>query len=111
MKKVWLWIKNNVTAVLFTVVGVLGAGIFWRYRKRRIGELKDDVKVIKAQKEIAVFNAKREEITKQSNAKKEEIVKIDERLKANKREIVEAHEYAENLSDGQVEEEWKKLGY
>lgn len=111
MKKAIEWIKANVISILLAIIGILGAGILWRYHKKRVDELKDRADILEAQQNIKSLNDQRK-IAETATAKKEELVKaIDKKILENKRKIVEAHEYVETLNDEQVLEEFARLGY
>jgi len=111
MKKYWEWLKNNITTVLFGIIAILGAGIFWRYHKKRIGELEDNVVVKEAKIKIAKLEGAREKLSKNAVKHEKDIAGVDKQLLKNKREIVEAHEYTETLTDEQVLSAFRELGY
>lgn len=111
IKKAIDWIKSHLIIILFTIIGILGAGILWRYHKKRVSELKDRADILEAQSNIKALNVQR--LAAENAAEKsEELTKIiDKKLLENKRKIVEAHEYVETLNDEQVLDEFARLGY
>lgn len=111
MKKAIDWIKSHLVTVLLTVIGVLGAGILWRYHKRRVDELTDRADVLEATKNIKSLNDQRKLLEKNAEKNAKKIEEIDKQLVGNKRRVVEAHEYVEPLDDKQVLEEFARLGY
>ena len=110
IKKTVDWIKSHLITILFTIIGILGAGIAWKYHRKRIDELKDRADILEAQSNIKSLNIQRTAAEK-AVEKSEELTKIiDKKLLENKRHIVEALEYSEPLSDEQILNEFAKLG-
>jgi hypothetical protein len=111
MKKAYDWLKSNIVAVLAIIIGILGAGIFWKYHRKKINELKDKVEVLEATKNIKALNAERAVLAKDATKNTQAIKEIDHKLLENKRAVVEMLEYVEPLSNSEVLAEFAKLGF
>jgi predicted negative regulator of RcsB-dependent stress response len=111
MIKIWKWVKENVTSILISIIAILGAGIFWKYHKKKVAEVRDSSIVKNAQIEIASLEERRKELVQHKNLHQYDIINLDEKLLANKRKIVEAHDYIETLSDEDILNELTRLGY
>jgi hypothetical protein len=108
----WLyWIKDNLTAVLISVVAILGAGIFWRYHKRRVEDLKDNLIVQVAHDRVKVLNKLKKTYEHSAQDQTDKIKIIDKQILSSKRVVVEMHQYAEKLTDREVLDEFERLGY
>jgi hypothetical protein len=110
LKKAWAWINKHATAVMFTIVGILLAGILWKYRKNQLNDVKDELEVSKALSEIGALNARRGALNERVEEEKTHIEEIDRKLLENKRVVVEALEYSEPLNADQILIEFAKLG-
>jgi len=110
LKKAWAWLNANATAVIFTIISILFAGIAWKYHRKRLADVQDRLDVAEATKKIAVLNTKRKNLSARTEEEAARIDKIDKQLLENKRVVVEALEYSEPLSDNQVLAEFARLG-
>lgn len=111
MKKLWQWLKKWSAVILGALLAIVGGGWLWQRHKRKVGRLKDRLAVAEATKEIERLRGEREQLSERVGDKDEEISKIDDEIKRNKRKIVEAHEQGEGLSDDEIEQEFANLGY
>lgn len=113
--KAWLWIKEHVKAVLGAIVGVLlfvlGAGWIWRRQKKTLLRVKDQLAVSKATVELERLRAVREEVAREVGESDQAIVEIDAKIEENRRQLAEAHEKPEDMSDEELLEELRRLGY
>ena len=111
MKSAWEWACDHAVALLSLTIALLAAYAGVQLWRKRAGSLKDEVQVLKAQREIAGLRARRELLDEQSEEKSEEIQALDKALLDNKRRIVSAHQRVEEMPDEQIEDEFRKLGY
>jgi len=109
--KYWLWIKDNLAALIVAFIAIMGAGMFWRYHRKTVASLKDDHAVQQALRRVTMLNTLRESLNKESSTYTTELKDIDKELLENKRIIVERHEYTDTLSDTEVLDELTRLGY
>lgn len=109
--KAWNWIKDNVLGLVSGLAAILGVMFAYKYHKDKVGSLKDAVAVEKAKKDIARHEAKLEERLLQADAKEEEIVSLDDKVKASKRRVVEIEAGVKGLNDDEVADEFQRLGY
>lgn len=105
-KKWWKWILA-AAGVLFAI---LTAGIIVR-QVRSLGKVKDQLAIAEATKEIEKLRAVRQEIAARVGEKDEAIEVVDEKLAANRRQIIEAHENGQGMSDEEVDAAFAALGY
>lgn len=110
MKKVWAWLKKWGALILGALLAILGGGWLWQRHKRKLGAVKDELKVARAQKDIERLRGERKQLAERVGEKDERVKDIDKKLAHNEREIVEAHEGGEGLSDEEVRQEFSKLG-
>lgn len=111
MKKAWAWIKKWGAAIASALLVLVGFGWLWHKKKLELGEVKDELAIAKATKNIAELRGRREEVARQVGEKDEAVKAIDEELAANKRAIIEAYENGEGLSDKEVERAFDAAGY
>ena len=105
------WIKNNIVAVLGFIVLVLAFFFYRKWKQDQVNTLKDAIKVSDATKEIKALDAQRKMIDERMEDREAEIEYIDKKIKKNQREIVEARTGAKDLSDDEIIEEYRRLGY
>ena len=93
------------------LVVVLGAG--WLYRKHRakVGALRDGMALEKAKGELAALRVLRDERVKQAGERDDEVAALDRRIAEQKRKAVEAHEVSTGLSDDEIENAFRRLGF
>ena len=108
---VWSWLKKWGSIILGALFVLVGGAWLWQRHNRKVGSLKDELAVAKATKEIAHLRGEREQVAERVDEKDEQIQQIDDKIKQNKRKIVEAHEQGEGLSDKEIEREFARLGY
>ena len=109
MKNAWAWIKANAVAMLGGLAAVLLGALAWGAYERKVGKLKDNVKVERAMKNVAALEAKRDahmaaeaelsEADAQLEAKDADLVV---ELAAAKKAVVEVVEVVEGRTDDEV---------
>lgn len=109
LKEAWAWLCRNVWAVVVALVAMLGAGIFWQYRKGKILKLEDQVALEKARRQLAALDARRKELEKQSNGKAVEIEALRVQRMNVKREVVQTVEKVGAMTDAEVESAFQDL--
>jgi uncharacterized protein HemX len=100
-----------LAGLLALLAGGGAAFAYHRRQKRKLGELRDRVAVEQAKGQIDALRASREELEDLLPAKDKTIRFLDGEIQKNKRRIAEAHEGGEGLSDAEVDEELRRLGY
>ena len=118
LSKTWSWLKravawlcDNLWAVFAAVAAVLAAVLGWRAYRKKVGSLKDAVKVERARGRVRALKSKRETVEKRADAKREDIDEIDEKIRENKKAVVEAHKRTETMTSDEIEEAYKRLGF
>lgn len=105
---------SDLSTILVAVVtALLGGGAFWIYRNRqksKLGKLRDQNAVLRATKRVEQLRAARKELEGRVDEKDTAIRQIDDQLKENKRQIANAHDGGEELTDAEVDEELRRLG-
>lgn len=113
LKRAWRWVKRHWKVVAATVgiilAAIAGIVIAGNVRKRRKQEHK--IKVLKAEKEVAKLEGKREVVRRQENAVAEEVEKIDAEIEAKTEEIKRSRAEIDRLSSKEKLKEFKDLGY
>lgn len=112
LKRAWAWIKKYWAPILSAIAALVAGmvGVYW-FRRRALGRVQDELAVARAQKEIARLRGAREEVTRRVGEKNEAIEEIDAQLADNRRQVVEAHENGQGLSDEEVLRAFEALGY
>ena len=109
MTKVFTWVKEHLSELLGTVVAIVLGYLAWGAYNRKVGRLKDAVKVEKAHskvnkltKKVAVNMAKEEQLTDDDK-------KLGEKILQAKREVVEAHDAVEKRTNAEVVARFNQL--
>jgi len=106
MKRHWKAVAATVGIILAAIAGIVIAS---NVRKRKKQEHK--IKVLKAEKEVAKLEGKREVIRRQENAVEKDIEEIDKKIEAKNEEIKVARKEIDRLSSKEKLKEFKNLGY
>jgi uncharacterized protein HemX len=109
--KVLKWIGRHIAELAGAAVALLLGFLAWGSYNRKLGSLKDTIEVEKAKQEIAGLQAKRKVLLEMSEAKQEEIDKVDRDLKSNKLKIVQVQKEVSEIDDDQIENEFRDLGF
>lgn len=106
MKRNWKW----VVGALVILVAIL-AGIRYRkyFRKAQINEHK--IKVLRAEREIARLEGKRNVIRRQEGEVAGEIQAIDAEIETLNKKIVESSVEIKRMTSQEKLDEFKRLGY
>lgn len=105
------WVWKHLAMVASAIVAVLLGVLAWGAYERKVGKLKDSIKVEKAKGQIAGLQARRKALIENAEGKQAEIQEVDRKLVENKRAIVEATEEVKDLTDDEIEDEFRRLGY
>ncbi len=103
------WLKKWGAWLLAGIGVLLGAGWLWRLRDEQLGRLKDKAIVNEARVEIAKLQGMRDQLTERLEDNDQAIQDIDRSLAENKRKLIEAYEYGQELSDEEVEAAFIRL--
>jgi len=114
--KAWNWLKENVTLVLAGLVTLLAGFLAWGAYERKVGRLKDNIKVEKARGEVAALEARRD----MHIGAEADLADADARLEAKdsdlevainkaRREAVAASEEVEGRTDAEVAARFNEL--
>lgn len=97
----------TTAGIILAVIG--GVAIVRNTRKRRKRVCK--INVLKAQKEIARLEGKREVIRRQEGMVTKKVVKVDAQIEAKADEIKKSRAEIDRLSSKEKLDEFKDLGY
>ncbi len=111
MKKAWFWIKDNVAVVLGVIAATLLFIIYQWWKRDQVNSLKDALLVSETEKDIEVLTERRKAIGNRIAGREVEVNEINKMLEVNKRTIVEARTGATGLSEDDIIEEYRRLGY
>lgn len=111
LKRAVAWLGDNLWALFAVIAAVLAAVLGWRTYRKKVGSLKDAVKVERARNKVSALEAKRKVVEERADVKREEIEGIDRKILDNKKAVVEAHKRTEAMDAAQVENEFRRLGY
>jgi len=113
LKKAWRWLKRNWEWIAGTVVllfaAFFGATIIRDQKKRLIQQHK--VKVLKAEREVARLEGKRDIIREREGDVEEEIKAIDADIEKLNEKIKNERDEVDRLSSKEKLEEFRKLRY
>ena len=109
MKKVWTWIKERALWILGGLATVLGAILFLKYERDKIGKLKDDATIARATREVAVLEAKVEARIERDGQLAKEDKDLTERIAELKREAVAVREEVKGRSNAEVVARFNQL--
>jgi cation transport ATPase len=107
----WAWLRRWSLALFAGALVLLGAGWLWRRKAVQLGRALDEAAVARARRDIARLQGLREEVAARVGEKDDAISVIDEKLAENRRVLVEAHEGGQGLTDGEVADAFRRLGY
>jgi peptidoglycan hydrolase CwlO-like protein len=113
LKKILIWAKANWKLLLLSAVA-LGLIISYLLSKRTVKSanlLKNDLNIIKKQKEICTLEAKKASIKIQISDVNKEIEDLDKKIANNKQDISLVEARNKKLAMKEKLEKLKKLGY
>lgn len=93
------------------LLALVGAGWLWRRKEAELAQVRDQLVVEEAQREIAVLQATRAGVAAQVGEQDAAVDELDVRLAVQRRRLVEAHDGMEGLSDDDVAAMFSRLGY
>lgn len=109
------WLRRNWRSILAVIVTVFGLGaLFLLYvmRKRaEVEQLRTELGLMNASMKVAGLEADRQARTKELAENLTEAAALDERIAAAKRSTLEIVQSTKGLSDAEVAEAFKRLGY
>jgi uncharacterized protein HemX len=109
-QEAWAWLKRWGGLLLGALLVLVGGGWLWQRQRAQLGRVKDELAVERTMREIARLRGQRAEIASQVGEQDEAVRILDEHLVTNKRELIEAHEHGEGLSDAEVADAFARLG-
>lgn len=109
MKQKLKWVKDHAVEILAAIGAVLLGFLAWGEYNRRVGRLKDSVKVERARVKVAALEAKRDEKVEQEVALAEKDEVLEKKIVEAKRKVVDAHERVEGRSDAEVVSRFNEL--
>lgn len=104
--RAWGWLVGIATILLAGI----GLYSYHRAKVRELGRVKDDLALQRATEEVRALRKVREEIAKEVEADDGRLRRLDAELARNARDIVEAHEGGQGLSDEEVLDAFARLG-
>jgi hypothetical protein len=110
MKKAWEWLKKAGVWIAGLLALLVGVGWLWRRYESKLGALKDELAVKEATTAIEVLRAQRAEVVKQVGERDAAVVLLNGKIEVQKRKLVEAYEGGKELTDGEVDDELRRLG-
>lgn len=111
MAKAWNWVRDHAGLLVTAVIAILGFLLFKRRQADAVTSLQGALAVAKAERDVAKLTERRDAAVARADAKEPEIRALDGKLAETRRKIVEVRTGAEKLSDDQVLEAYRKLGY
>lgn len=107
----WPWLRKWGALLFGILLALVGAGWLWQRRSQELGRIKDELAVERAQKQIAFLKGQRQEVARQVGEDDEAIKVIDEELARNRRELAEAHEHGQGMTDKEIVDALARMGY
>ncbi len=109
MLRAWFWLKGHSLAILAALSAILLSIVYWQNQRKKIGSLKDAVKVQKARVQITEARTKKEIFKAQADDTREQEDELDKQILEKKKEAVEVRQKVDGLSDDEVEAEFSRL--
>lgn len=116
MKKAWEWLKAHITVVLGALSAILLGFLAWGAYNKRVGKLKDSIKVEKAMRDVAVLETKRDTAIAREAALADQDARLEARdgeldvaITEAKRAAVAAAEAVEGRTDAEVVDRFNEL--
>lgn len=110
-KLAWNWIQDHAGLLAAVVIAILGFVLFRRRQVDAVTSLQGALAVAKAERDVAKLTERRDAAVARADAKEPEIQALDGKLAETRRKIVEVRAGVAGLSDDQVLEAYRKLGY
>lgn len=111
MRAIWATIKRWGAAIAGALLVLMGAGWLWRRQKSKLGKALDETALAEARRKMDTLRATREEISRQVTETDDAIVALDQEIRRHKREILILHEGGTEVSDEELNDVFKTLGY
>lgn len=102
MKNAWQWTREHVIALLAALAAILLGVLAWGTYDRKMGRLKDTVKVERAMTKIAKLEAKRAPLDAVEEVLVEKDAELELEITDAKREVVEAREEVKVRTNAEV---------
>jgi hypothetical protein len=109
ISKVWKWLKDNVVAVLLTIVAIMGAGWLWKISKDKEGSLRDQLKVERTKVKIAELAGRRAVREERELGYAAQDEKLDQQIAEAQRDLVAARESVEGRSLDEIAARFNEL--
>ena len=109
LKKAWEWIKEHWYVIVGAIGALVGGFIVYGSMHRKVGTLKDAVKVEKALSDIKRLEAKSAVLEKQEKTVEKKDVALKKQIVETKRKAVKAREDVDNRSDQEIADRFNEL--
>lgn len=109
LKKTWEWIKDHWYIVVGAIGALIGGFVVYGSMHRKVGSLKDAVKVEKALGEVKRLEAKSAVLEKQEKAVEKKDVVLEKKIVEEKRKAVKAREDVDQRTDQEIADRFNEL--
>jgi hypothetical protein len=107
--KFLIWFKNNIWSLVVGLIAVLGAGIFWRYHRGQIQDIRLRGILGAAKAKVELLDSGIKDLKVDFDRNRSEIKVIETKRKKLLRDIVRIQHNVEIMSDEEIERSFQDL--
>lgn len=111
MSAAWAWLKEHALALVAGIATLLGALLLYKRHRDELRSVRDALAVEKARRDVSTLTAKRDVILQTTHAQDAKVVELDQRIADNKRLVVETRNRVQDLTDEEIADSFRRLGY